>query len=115
MTVGAHPSTDVLDTVSSEIPFGLLPQENTIFGAVIEAYDALRSPAVGASIFVRGEVTLPVQHCLIARKGVKFEQIERIISHEQVKATHKYTEILSNYSPRHLDSAPASSRSTSPM
>ncbi|GJE87609.1 PDT-domain-containing protein [Phanerochaete sordida] len=73
----------VLDAVSSEIPFGLLPQENTIFGAVIEGYDALRSPAVGSSVFVRGEVVLPVQHCLIARKGVQFEQIERIISHEQ--------------------------------
>lgn len=75
----------VFEAVSAEIPYGLVPQENTIFGAVTETYDALRGPAIGKELFVRGEVTLPVQHCLMARKGVKFEDIERIISHEQVR------------------------------
>lgn len=74
-------------TVSPEIPFGIVPQENTIFGAVTETYDTLRGPAVGTDVFVRGEVVLLVQHCLIARKGVQLEDIERIISHEQVRNT----------------------------
>lgn len=74
----------MFDAISPEIPFGLVPQENTIYGSVTEAYDALRHPSVGVSLFVRGEVTLPVQHCLIARKGIQFADIERIVSHEQV-------------------------------
>ena len=65
----------------------MLPQENTIFGAVIEAYDVLRMPSVGREIFVRGEISLPVQHCLMARRGVKFEDVERIVSHEQARAS----------------------------
>lgn len=61
--------------------FGVVPQENTIFGNVIETYDNLRKPGMG---FVRGDVTLEVQHCLLVQKGVKIHQIERILSHEQV-------------------------------
>jgi prephenate dehydratase len=70
--------------VSSDVPLGFVPQENTIFGAVTETYDALRSPSLGKDLFVRGELTLAVQHCLIARKGVKSEDINHIASHEQV-------------------------------
>ena len=46
-------------------------------------------PSVGKDIFVRGEITLPVQHCLMARKGVAFEDIERIVSHEQVRTSDR--------------------------
>ena len=90
-------STAVCESISEEIPFGVIPQENTIFGAVIEAYDVLRAPAVGKEVFVRGEITLPVQHCLMARKGVKFEDIEKIVSHEQVCAPEYTAEIRVKY------------------
>lgn len=61
----------------------LVPQDNSIFGNVIETYDLLRSPEMGREKFISGEVTLGVQHCLLVRKGVKLEHIERIFSHEQ--------------------------------
>ena len=74
----------MFNAVSVDIPYGLVPQENTIFGPVTETYDMLRLPEVGESKFIRGEVTLAVQHCLIVRRGVKREDITRILSHDQV-------------------------------
>lgn len=76
---------DVYESVrSGECPIGLIPQENSIHGIVIEAYDILRGPDVGREVFVRGEVTISIQHCLITRKGVALEDVKRILSHEQV-------------------------------
>lgn len=76
--------SDVFNSVSSTIPLALVPQENSIFGAVIETDDLLRLPITGRDVFVVGETTLAIQHCLIVRKGVQFEEIETVLSHEQV-------------------------------
>lgn len=75
---------DVLDAVSGDIPLGIIPQENTTFGSVIETADLLRLPLVGREKFVVGEITIAINHCLVVRKGVKPEDIELILSHEQV-------------------------------
>ena len=64
---------------------GIIPQENSIHGIVIETYDILKNPDVGREVFVRGEVTIAIQHCLITRKGVALKDIRRILSHEQVR------------------------------
>lgn len=64
---------------------GLVPQENSIHGIVIEVYDILRVPEFGRDAFVRGEVTINIQHCLITRKGVALKDVKRILSHEQVR------------------------------
>ncbi|KAJ6513895.1 PDT-domain-containing protein [Mycena vitilis] len=73
--------SDVFSAVASDIAHaGVVPQENTIFGSVIETYDGLRAQNAG---FVRGEVVLEVQHCLLVRRGVKREDIRYIKSHEQ--------------------------------
>ncbi|KAI8981277.1 PDT-domain-containing protein [Trametes punicea] len=74
---------DVFRAVSPDIPFAVIPQENSVYGAVIDTYDSLRSPEAGKSVFVRGELTLAVKHCLVVRRGVQLEQIQRVISHEQ--------------------------------
>jgi hypothetical protein len=76
-------ASDVVNAVSSAIPLALIPQENSTFGAVIETSDVLRLPIAGQGIFVAGETTLNIQHCLLVRRGVKFEHIETILSHEQ--------------------------------
>lgn len=74
---------DVYNAISSAIPLALIPQENSTFGAVIETDDLLRLPTAGNSVFVVGETTLRIQHCLLVRKGVKLENINTILSHEQ--------------------------------
>ena len=72
---------DVFDSVPSTADLGVVPQENSTFGSVIETYDNLRRPDTK---FVRGEITLQVQHCLLVRHGVKRDNIKKIMSHEQV-------------------------------
>lgn len=62
-----------------------MPQENTIFGNVIETYDVLRTNVSG---YIRGEVTLKVAHCLLVREGVTLSDIEVVMSHEQVRSCH---------------------------
>jgi prephenate dehydratase len=71
----------VFDSLSEAVILAVVPQENSIFGSVIETYDNLRVFDRG---FAMGEVTLKVQHCLVARKGTPFEDIRRVMSHEQV-------------------------------
>lgn len=56
----------------------VLPVENTIVGAVEPALAALFSME---SLFVVGEVTVPVHHCLLARPGTEFADIRRVLSH----------------------------------
>ena len=77
---------DVYESVRlGECPMGLVPQENSIHGIVTETYDILRVPDFGRDVFVRGEVTTNIQHCLITRKGVGLGDVTRILSHEQVR------------------------------
>ena len=64
---------------------GLLPQENSIFGIVTETYDLLRSSELGESKWIRGTVTLSVQHCLLVRRGKTIQDIKTVLSHEQVR------------------------------
>ncbi|KAG7086436.1 hypothetical protein E1B28_002390 [Marasmius oreades] len=71
--------SDVFDALG-EVDFGVIPQENTIFGPVVETYDALRNID---SSFICGEVTLKVQHCLLVRAGVNISDITCVMSHEQ--------------------------------
>lgn len=70
------------------MPFGLIPQENSTNGSVIETYNILRVPAFGQETFVRGATVLEVKHSLVTRRGVKLEDIETVMSHEQVRRRH---------------------------
>jgi prephenate dehydratase len=66
------------------VEWGLVPRENSIFGIVTETYDVLASTRVGESLFIRGEATLHVQQCLLARRGTDLSRVRRVLSHEQV-------------------------------
>ncbi|KAJ7940864.1 Prephenate dehydratase-domain-containing protein [Mycena leptocephala] len=84
-TVEYHQSGNItgqcINAVASKTAHaGVVPQENSIFGSVIETYDALRKQDIG---FIRGEIVLEVQHCLLVQRGVKREDIQCIKSHEQ--------------------------------
>ncbi|KAF6766287.1 Prephenate dehydratase-domain-containing protein [Ephemerocybe angulata] len=65
---------------AGQVDYGVVPQENTIFGSVIETYDSLR---LYGDTFVRGELILPVDHCLLVKTGVQLGDIVEVLSHEQ--------------------------------
>ncbi|KAF9473115.1 PDT-domain-containing protein [Pholiota conissans] len=71
---------DVFHALSPNLPLGVIPQENSIFGTVVETYDLLRT---SQSAFIRGEIVLKVEHCLLVKKGVQLHQIQKVLSHEQ--------------------------------
>jgi hypothetical protein len=85
------------------VQLALLPQENSIFGIVTETYDLLRSPDVGESRWIRGAVTLPIQHCLVVRRGKTLHDIKKVLSHEQVRI---FIFILGPYNTRILTLRP---------
>jgi len=63
--------------------FALIPLENSTFGSVAETYDVLRNPAIGKTVFIRGEIILPVRHCLVGLEGTDIRDITYVSSHQQ--------------------------------
>lgn len=58
-------------------PLGVVAVENTLAGAVAEAYDALEA----GDVSVIGEVAIPIRHCLLAVKGAAIERLREVRSH----------------------------------
>ncbi|KAG1801523.1 Prephenate dehydratase-domain-containing protein [Suillus plorans] len=75
--------TSVFESLSPELPFGIIPQENSTNGSVIETYNLLRCESAGRDSFVRGDTNLSIKHSLVVRENVKIEDIEHVFSHEQ--------------------------------
>lgn len=83
---------DVFEAVNKgESPFGIVPVENSTAGSVHEAYDLI----IKYRFYVIGSYSLEVNHCLCARKGVKYEDIEEVYSHPQ--ALSQCSEFLKNF------------------
>jgi prephenate dehydratase len=62
---------------SGEDPWGVVAVENTLAGAVAEAYDALEAGEVA----VVGEVAIPIRHCLLALKGATIAGLREARTH----------------------------------
>ena len=60
-----------------EDPWGVVAVENTLAGAVAEAYDALEA----GDVSVVGEVAIPIRHCLLGVKGAAIERLREARSH----------------------------------
>ncbi len=83
----AHPEislcrsfADVFDAVArGECRFGILPVENSTAGSVREVYDLMQE----RRFFIVRSVRIRVDHCLLAAKGARREDIREVISHEQ--------------------------------
>jgi prephenate dehydratase len=74
----------VLSKVASgELDEGVVPVENSSEGAVGVTLDLL---ALHYDLAVRFELVLPVSHCLMAKPGVKMNQVEAVLSHPQALA-----------------------------
>lgn len=59
--------------------YGVLPIENSIAGSVNAVYDLMREH----NFHIVKSIKLRIQHSILAKKGVKLEDIKEIISHEQ--------------------------------
>ena len=70
----------IADVMSGEADYGVIPQENTLGGAVTGYVDAL----IGAEeLSVTGEVVLPINQTLMGLPGATLSEIRTVCSHAQ--------------------------------
>ena len=67
---------------AGETEYGLVPVENSQAGSINDVYDLLRQH----DLFVTGEISHPVNHCLLCLPGQQLGDIRRVISHPQALA-----------------------------
>ncbi len=71
---------DVFEAViNGECDYGILPIQNSTAGSVTQAYALMKR----YNFYIVGGTRVKVEHCLAAREETQFEQIERVLSHEQ--------------------------------
>ena len=69
---------DVLDAVDrNEVDLGFVPIENSIEGTVNFTQDAL---VFDHDLLIQREVVLDIEHCIVAKKGVKLNNITTLLS-----------------------------------
>lgn len=77
---GCSKFDDILKQVEiGQADFGILPIENTSSGSINEVYDLLQS----TNLFIVGELTNPINHCLLSAVDTDLSQIETVYSHPQ--------------------------------
>ena len=70
----------IADVVAGDADYAVIPQENTLGGAVTNYVDALIAEE---NVFVVGEVILPISQTLMGVPGASMEDIRVICSHAQ--------------------------------
>ncbi|MGD8112005.1 prephenate dehydratase [Vibrio sp. TRT 21S02] len=71
---------EVTNTVEAgHADYGVLPIENTSSGSINEVYDLLQH----TTLYIVGELTLPIEHCLLATSELHIEQLQTLYSHPQ--------------------------------
>ncbi|MFA0084860.1 chorismate mutase [Vibrio sp. 10N.286.49.C2] len=71
---------EVTKTVESgHADYGVLPIENTSSGSINEVFDLLQH----TTLHIVGELTQPIDHCLVATKEIQLENIKTLYSHPQ--------------------------------
>ncbi len=71
---------EVARTVESgHAEYGVLPIENTSSGSINEVYDLLQH----TTLHIVGELTQPIEHCLVATRDIRLEDIKTLYSHPQ--------------------------------
>ncbi|ABY94638.1 MULTISPECIES: prephenate dehydratase [Thermoanaerobacter] len=76
---------EVINCISNSLcEEAVIPIENSIEGSVNIAVDMLINDANG--IMIKGEVIIPISHCLISDAPVEFKDVHCILSHQQAIA-----------------------------
>ncbi|WED22286.1 prephenate dehydratase [Vibrio sp. JC009] len=71
---------EVTKTVESgHADYAVLPIENTSSGSINAVYDLLQH----TTLYIVGEITLPIEHCILASSEVHLEDIKTLYSHPQ--------------------------------
>ncbi len=70
----------VADVLNGEAEFAVIPQENTLGGAVDSYVDALIQ---AEKLYVTGEIVLPISQTLMALPGAALSDIRTVCSHKQ--------------------------------
>lgn len=71
---------DVFEAVNqNKAKFGIIPVENSTAGSVHESYDLIMK----YRFYVVGAYDLKIDHCLCAKDGVDFDDIDNVYSHPQ--------------------------------
>jgi prephenate dehydratase len=77
---------DVFAAVAAgQADLGVVPVENSRAGSIHETYDLLLEH-LDDPLCIRGEVAVPVEHCLLAPPGTRLGDVRRVYSHPQALA-----------------------------
>ncbi|AOM40913.1 bifunctional chorismate mutase/prephenate dehydratase [Xenorhabdus hominickii] len=75
-----HKFPDIFSLVEiGQADYGILPLENTSSGAINEVYDLLQNTPLS----LVGEITLPINHCLLVTEQTDISRIKNVYSHSQ--------------------------------
>ncbi len=78
--IGCDNFKDVIKTVESgHADYGVLPIENTSSGSINQVYDLLQH----TSLYIVGELTQKIDHCLLTTTDTSLESIKTLYSHPQ--------------------------------
>ena len=94
------------DVLSGDADFAVIPQENTVGGAVVNYVDALIS---AEDLYVVGEVILPISQTLMGIPGTELDDIKTVCSHAQgLKQSEQWrSENLPDADTKEMDSTAA--------
>jgi chorismate mutase/prephenate dehydratase len=77
---GCQSFNEIMQQVESgHVDYGMLPIENTSSGSINEVYDALQH----TNLSIVGEITQPIEHCLLTAVNTQLNRIKTIYAHGQ--------------------------------
>ncbi|NQZ21229.1 MAG: prephenate dehydratase [Colwellia sp.] len=77
---GCQSFSEIMQQVESgHVDYGVLPIENTSSGSINEVYDVLQH----TNLSIVGEITQPIEHCLLTAVNTQLSEIKTIYAHGQ--------------------------------
>ncbi|WP_323838826.1 bifunctional chorismate mutase/prephenate dehydratase [Photorhabdus africana] len=75
-----HKFQDIFSLVETgQADYGMLPIENTSSGSINDVYDLLQH----THLSIVGEITIPIDHCLLVARDTTLSEIKTVYSHPQ--------------------------------